>query len=189
MRTIVTVASLFFALAANAQESPAETQSIRCGALAHILTVIATPPAFNETMGHSAMFYSDVFGALKEVRTGAAGTNGETFARRDTIEAELRRTWPVKPEAVIREMALCNTWRAEYAPRLAAVNGGTGTGNDVVEALGLPPTAPRPGEADMWRPIVTTGFAAWVESGSKTGGETRALIKKQLEDSIKLKQR
>jgi hypothetical protein len=92
MRPTATVASLFLALTANAQESPAETQSIRCGALTHILTVIATPPAFNENMGHSAMFYSEVFAALKEVRTGAAGTNGETFARRDSIEAELRRT-------------------------------------------------------------------------------------------------
>jgi hypothetical protein len=95
----------------------------------------------------------------------------------------------VKPEAVIREMALCNTWRAEYAPRRAAVNGGFRTGNQLEDTLGLPPTAPRPGEADKWRPIVTTGFAAWAESGSKTGGETSAVIKKQLEDAIKLKQR
>lgn len=93
----------------------------------------------------------------------------------------------MKPEVVIREMALCNTWRAEYAPRLAAVNGDTRTGNQMAEALGLPPTEPRPGEADKWRPIVTTGFAAWVESGSKTGGEARAAIKKQLEDAIKMK--
>lgn len=89
MESIVTAAFLLFALTANAQESPAETQSIRCGALAHILTVIATPPAFNEAMGHSAMFYSVVFAALRDARTGAAGTNGEISGRRDTIEAEL----------------------------------------------------------------------------------------------------
>lgn len=184
MKRPIILASLFLFSSAFAQESPSETQAIRCGALSHILTIIATPPAFNEAMGQSAGFYSGVFGAFIEARTGSGGTNGEISSRRDTVEAELRRTWQAKPDIVVREMAICNTWRAEFAPRIAALNGEIRSSAQVIQVVGVPPIEPRVGEIDKWRPIVTTAFAAWADSGSMTGGEAKSAIKKNLIGSM-----
>ena len=184
MKTQIFVAALLFSLNAQAQESPAESQAIRCGALTHIHTIISSPPAFNEAMAQATEFYGGVFAAFRETRTGSSATNGEVSGRRDTVEAELRKTWQTKPELVVREMALCNSWRAEFAPRIAAFNSEIRNGKQAIEIVGTPPSAPSPGEIDKWRPIVSTAFTAWAESGSKTGGEARSELKKNLLESL-----
>jgi hypothetical protein len=173
-------ASVLLATSTHAQESSSETQSIRCGALSHVLTIISTPPELNNALTQSAMFYSSVYAAFREARTGAAATNGEVSGRRDTVEVELRRTWRSRPEAVVQELALCNSWRAEYAPRLAVLNEKTSMGKQLTEAVGTPPVKPRYGEADKWRQIADVGFNAWLAAGAKTGGESKEEIIRQL---------
>ena len=176
---------LIFATGLHAQESAGETQSIRCGALTHVLTSITTPSAFNEAMAQSTEFYSGVFASFREARTGAAATNGEISDRRDTVQAELRKTWRSKPEGVVQELALCNSWRAEYAPRIAALNGEIRSSRQLSQIVGSPPTRARDGETEKWAPIASTGFTAWAESGSQTGGEAKAEARRKIIESLK----
>ena len=138
-----------------AQEAPGETQAIRCSALAYIHTNLTSPPAFNVAMGKSAEFYGGVFAAFQEERTGAGATNGEVSLRRDGVEAELRRSWRSRPAIIVSEMALCNTWRAEFAPRIGAANGAIRSGKQIVEIVGAPPSEPAEGEVEKWRPLVS----------------------------------
>lgn len=185
MKLRIFLVSILIATTAHAQESTSETQSIRCSALTHVLTNIDTPPEFNEAMAQTTRFYSGVFASFREARTGQAPTNGEVSGRRDTVEAELRTTWRSKPEVIVQELALCNSWRAEYAPRLAAVNGEISSAKQLLEVVGSPPTKPRTGEADKWRRIASIGFTAWAAAGSQTGGETKAELKRQIIESMK----
>jgi hypothetical protein len=120
MKTYLLASTLLIASSVQAQESRAETQAIRCAAVSYLHTNITTPPAFNEAMGNSVQFYQQVFAAFRQVRTGAAPTNGEVSQRRDLVIAEFKGTYPVNPDAVVREAALCNTWRAEYGPKIDA---------------------------------------------------------------------
>ena len=188
MKNYLLVASLCLIPIAYAQESTGETQSIRCSALAHIHTVITTPPEFNEGMTNSGIFNSAVFAAFRESRTGSSSTNGDVNKRRDTIEAELRNTWKSKPEVVISEMALCNSWRANYAGKIQSFMGENRskapTPQSIIDLVGSPPTFPAAGQVDKWRPIVSMAFRAWAETGSQTAGEARDEIRKKLQDIL-----
>jgi hypothetical protein len=177
--------SVLLASAAHAQESLGETQSIRCSALSYIHTVIATPPPFNEAMTSMALVFSQAYAAFRTVRTGATMTNGEVSARRSTVEAEFRRTWKAKPEILVREMALCNTWRAQYALRFAAAKFDSTSPEALIGVIGIPPSNPAVGEEEKWRPVVNMAFEAWEEAGLKTGQEARAEFKEQLMKSPK----
>lgn len=181
----VLLASILVTTCAHAQESSSETQSIRCSALTRILTIIDSPPEFNDAMAGSTQFYSGVFASFRKARTRAAITNGEISGRRDTVEIELRKTWQSRPEAVVQELALCNSWRAEFAPRLAALSGEIGSDKQLIEIVGSPPAKPKDGEVDKWRQIAKVGFTAWAASGSQTGGEAKADLRRQLIESMK----
>ena len=185
MKIQILVILTFLASDVYAQESSSETQSIRCSALMHVLTNITTPPNFNGAMAQANEFYSGVFATFREARTGSRATNGEVSNRRDTIEAELREAWQAKPAAVVQELALCNTWRAEYAPRLAAQGGEIRSGKQLMEIVGSPPAKPRDGEADKWVPIANIAFTAWSAAGSKAGGETKAELRRQLAEPLR----
>ena len=82
-------------------------------------------------------------------------------------------------------MALCNTWRAEFALRIGAANGAIRSGKQIVEIVGTPPSEPAEGEVEKWRPLVSGAFNAWSAAGSKTGGESRDEIKRKLAESLK----
>lgn len=185
MKIQILAASLLFASSVHAQESLGETQSIRCSALANVMTNISSPPAFNEAMAQTTEFYSGVFAAFRETRTGASATHGEVSGRRDTVLVELRKTWQTNPEGVVQELALCNSWRAEFGPRISTLAGEVRDGKRLIEIVGAPPNMAKPGEADKWRPIAQTAFIAWAAAGSKTGGEARTEIKKKLIESMK----
>lgn len=172
---------------AHAQESISETQSIRCSALAHIHTVIITPPAFNDAMTNMSIFNSEVYAAFQTTRTGSFLTNGQVYKRRDFVEAELRETWKSKPEAVVNEMALCNSWRAAYAGKVQAYMAQTSKQSDpqaVIRLVGSPPGFPAAGQVEKLRPIVSMAFQAWAQSGSKTGGELNDEIRQQLKQKL-----
>ena len=178
MKPFLLASALLFTSYAHAQESRSETQAIRCAAVSHIHTSIATPAAFNEGMSGITELYGSVFAAFREVRTGKPPTNGELSDRRDLISAEFKSTYAVNPELVVREAALCNTWRAEIAPRIEAQD--PQTLSQFVKVAGVPPLAPEAGQVEKWRPLVAAAFAAW----ANTGYATRASIRKQLQDSI-----
>lgn len=184
MKIYLLAAALCLISVAYAQESTGETQSIRCSALAHIHTAITTPPEFSQAMANSATFYSGVFVAFREDRTGATSNNGEIGQRRDTVEVELRNTWQSKPDVVVGEMALCNTWRANYAEKLPAylaeTRSGDASAQSLVRLVGVPPTLPASGQVEKWRPIVAMAFSAWAKTGLNTGGEAREALKKKL---------
>lgn len=78
----------------------------------------ATNPAFGEAMTQSSIFYSGLFGASRKNRTGVMATNGDVNFRRELILKELKSTWELNPEMVVREAALCNTWRSQFGPSL-----------------------------------------------------------------------
>lgn len=180
---------LLLCSASYAQESAGETQSLRCSALARIHTVITTPAAFNESITNMAIFYADAYAAFRESRTNASSTNGEIRQRGDTIESELRKTWKSKPEIVVSEMALCNSWRAAFAEKIPAymarANTEKATVQGIVQLMGIPPTSPAFGQVEKWRPIVAMAFNAWAETGSQTSGEVRDSVKKQLQEALK----
>lgn len=190
MKTAISLPVIFLLCSASyAQESAGETQSLRCSALAHIHTVIATPAAFNESVTNMGIFYSDAYAAFRESRTNASSTNGEIGQRRDTIESELRKTWKSKPEIVVSEMALCNSWRTTFAEKIPAYIAGTNsdkaTAQGIVQLVGTPPTSPASGQVEKWRPIVAIAFNAWAETGSQTGGEVRDSVKRKLQEALK----
>jgi hypothetical protein len=183
MKIHLLAATLLGSSCTYAQESRSETQAIRCAAVSYLHTNIATPLAFNEAMGNSAQFYGHVFVAFRQVRTGAVPSNGEVYDRRDLTVAEFKKTYEVNPELVVREAALCNTWRAEYAPRIEADQNPQGW-SELVKVAGIPPEAPSPKEVEKWRPFVQSAFVAW----AKAGYPTRASLIKQIEESIGKKQ-
>jgi hypothetical protein len=189
---ILLPALLLLSSTSFAQESPGETQSIRCAALAHIHTVISTPPEFNESMANMTMLFTNTYTSFREIRTGSTTTNGVIGRRQDTVEAELRDTWKSKPVVVVEEMALCNTWRANFAERIPAYMASLGSkepsAKGLVQLVGKPPIAPRPGEVEKWQPATKMAFDAWAETGSQTGGEARDALRKQLQDAIKKQQ-
>lgn len=179
MKIYLLAATLLSSSYAYGQESRSETQAIRCAAVSYLHTNIATPAAFNEAMGNSAQFYGHVFVAFRQGRTGVVPSNGEVYERRDLTLAEFKKTYEVNPELVVREAALCNTWRAEYAPRIDANQNPQGW-NEIVKIAGEPPPKPDPEQVEKWRPFVTAAFVAW----AKTGYPTRASIRNQVKESL-----
>lgn len=171
---------LFLGACAHAQELRGETQSVRCGALAFIHTSLsASNPAFGEAMTSSSIFYGSVFSASRAVRLGVGATNGEVGARRELALAEFKKSWALNPDSVVREMALCNTWRAAFAPRVVALKDSISAA-ELVRAVGDPPEVPTAVEVDKWRSIVPHAFAAWAGYDHATPSSTRKKVAESL---------
>jgi hypothetical protein len=175
-------AALISSLSAYGQESRGETQASRCGALAFIHTSMTTSnPAFGEAMTEFGQFYGAVFAAHRKVRTGSAVVNKDVSDRRELALQEFKKTWTSNPDAVIREAALCNAWRADFAPRLVARKEAAGTDAELVRLVGEPPARPTAAEVERWRPIVPQAFAAWEELDYATP----ASVRQNLVESLK----
>jgi hypothetical protein len=181
MKQYLFAVAILSGLAVNAQELRSETQAIRCGAISFIhSSMSAANPAFGEAMTQSSIFYNGIFGASRKNRTGVMTNNGDANARRELVLAELRSTWESNPEAVVREAALCNTWRAQYGPKLAARNN-DGNEADLLRIVGEPPATPSREEIEKWRPIVPLAFTAW----AALDYSTPASVRRKLVESMK----
>lgn len=171
------IGALLLASAVQAQESKIETQAIRCGALAYIHTSLsAANHAFGDAMTSSAQFYGGVFTAARENRAAITTKTGEVLERRDLVITELQKTWLSSAESVVREMALCNTWRASFATKVVTLKDSS-TPAEVVQAVGVPPDRASTEEENKWRPIVTQAFTSWTSSVHPTRTEIKKSLK------------
>jgi hypothetical protein len=181
MKQYLFAVAILSGLAVNAQELRSETQAIRCGAISFIHTSMsASNPAFGEAMTQSGIFYGGFFGVSRKNRTGLTTTNGEVNARRELVLEELKKTWVSNPEVVVRETALCNTWRGQFGPQLAALKD-DGNDAELVRIVGEPPVRPSKEEIERWRPIVPVAFAAW----AALDYGTPASVRRKLVESMK----
>ena len=178
---LLAAAMLCGSFAANAQELRSETQAVRCAAISFIHTSLsASNPAFGEAMTQSGIFYGGLFGASRKIRTGLTTTNGEVNARRELVLEELKKTWVSNPEVVVRETALCNTWRGQFGPQLTAWKD-DGNETELVRIVGEPPVSPSKEEIEKWRPIVPLAFTAW----ATLDYSTPASVRRKLVESMK----
>ena len=153
---------------AAAQETPVETQSIRCGALTYIHAGLGKKsPAFGMAMLTSTRFYSSLFSASRFTRTGLDTTDRLILARRDIVLAELKNSWQSNPESVVQEVALCNTWRATYAPRIVKLTESSSP-EELVQTVGYPPEHGSKEQVAKWRPLVIQAFEQWLNIGATT---------------------
>jgi hypothetical protein len=180
IKNYILAAALMSVPFAHAQESRAETQSIRCGALVFILTSLsASAPELGKAMSDTGMGYGMIFKATRSIRTGWVPTFAEFHARKEPVYVELKKSWELNSEVVVREAALCNTWFVGFAQRLSSFKGAE-TDAAMVEMAGEPPVRPSESEVDKWRLTVTSGFVAWGELGYMTP----ALARQKIKDSL-----
>lgn len=164
----------------HAQESRGETQAIRCAALSFIHTSLSkSDPEFGTLMTSSTIVYGTVFAARQAARTGSMATNGEVNSRRELVLEEFKKSWKTNPELVVREAALCNAWRAEFAPRLGVLNARSSE-TELMRLVGEPPTGAAGDEVNDWRVLVPLAFAAWAELDYATP----ATVRKKMEQSL-----
>ena len=180
MKTHLFAAALLASSYTQAQESRSETQAIRCAALSFVHTsMTASNPGFGEAMTQLAQLYGAVFGSSQRVRTGSSLTVGDINARREVVLTELKKSWSSNPEVVVREAALCNAWRADFAPRLAASSDGQSEA-EFLRIVGQPPEKPSAEEVERWRRVVPVAFAAWAELDFATPSSTRKKVEESL---------
>ena len=149
--------------AAHAQESPIETQSMRCSALTLIHSSLTVPsPEFGQVMGELAGFFAQIHAVQKGIRTKTRVAPNELRAKRDAIVAELSKGWPGNKAAMIREAGICNTWRAEFFAKLPEKSGDKELQAAFVN-ISAPPATISKAEADKWTTLTPQAFAGWSE--------------------------
>jgi CelD/BcsL family acetyltransferase involved in cellulose biosynthesis len=112
-------------------------------------------------MGATTQFYSSLYSASRFVRLGNDVTAEEIQDRQEQLAAEFRRSWKSNPESVVQEVALCNTWRAQFASRIVTLNEAS-TPGDLVRVVGTPPKRASIEQVTKWRPLVSQAFETWL---------------------------
>lgn len=185
MKIYLLAATFLASSCAYAQESRTETQAIRCAALSLIHTSLTdSNPAFGDAMTRLAMLYGAVYASTQAARTGATLTMGKIEARREVAVEEFKMSWRSSPDVVVREAALCNAWRSEFGPRLAASDKRDDE-PEFLRLVGQPPARPSGEEVERWRPLVPLAFSAWAELGYATPSSMRAKVRESLIESLR----
>jgi hypothetical protein len=158
--------AIFWVSSASAQENRTETQALRCGTVTRIHTSLSqSSPAFGTAMGATTQFYSSLYSASRFVRLGVDVTNEEILDRQGQLAAQYSRSWRTNPEPIVQEVALCNTWRAQFASRIVKLDEAS-TPGDIVKAVGAPPKRASVEQVTKWRPLVNQAFEAWLKKAS-----------------------
>ena len=159
------IAALALCSSSHGQQSSVEAQAIRCAAMSFIHTSLsASDPEFAEAMANFALFYEGVYAAAHMLRTGSRSSPAELADWRERLTTELARSWATNPKTVVREAALCDAWRAEFGPRMAAAEQAASDAA-LVRLVGQPPQGPSPADTARWRAVVNQAFSAWLEFG------------------------
>jgi hypothetical protein len=157
--------SLAFIAAVNshAQSNNAliETQSLRCSALNQIHSTLTDPsPQLGEVMGELAGLFAQIHATQKSRSTKTKINTAELRTKRDELITEMSKGWPVNKPAMIREAALCDTWRAEFFSKLPE----RPSEKDLLTAMNnisSPPTTIQKTEIDRWTKLTPQAFEAW----------------------------
>ncbi len=157
--------SLAFIAAVNshAQSNNAliETQSLRCSALNQIHSTLTDPsPQLGEVMGELAGLFAQIHATQKSRSTKTKINTAELRTKRDELITEMNKGWPVNKPAMIREAALCDTWRAEFFSKLPE----RPSEKDLLTAMNnisSPPTTIQKTEIDRWTKLTPQAFEAW----------------------------
>jgi hypothetical protein len=171
---------------AVAPASTVETQAIRCASLAFVHTSLMIP-GFNESMMNLSQLYSAIYSAQRGQRTSTRVTNGEVSKRREDTLNQLRKTWSGDSDAVIREFALCNEWRAAIGANLPGGDADIPVNVDaayVTKIVPMPPLSPTPTEMEKWRRITPQAFDAWATAGYATKHSVTDRVKQLREDGL-----
>ena len=165
MTIFVCFTSLAFIAAVNshAQSNNAliETQSLRCSALNQIHSTLTDPsPQLGEVMGELAGLFAQIHATQKSRSTKTKINTAELRTKRDELITEMSKGWPANKPAMIREAALCDTWRAEFFSKLPE----RPSEKDLLTAMNnisSPPTTIQKTEIDRWTKLTPQAFEAW----------------------------
>ena len=163
--TIVWFTSLLVGVVTTAQaevnSTSTETQSLRCSALNQIHSTLTDPsPQLGEIMGELAGLFAQIHATQKGRSTKTKINTAELRTKRDELIAEMSKGWPANKSAMIREAALCDTWRAEFFSKLPE----RPSEKDLQAAMSNispPPTTIQKTEIDRWTKLTPQAFEAW----------------------------
>ena len=146
---------------AQASNTSIETQSLRCSALNQIHSTLTDPsPQLGEIMGELAGLFAQIHATQKGRSTKTKINTAELRSKRDELITEMSKGWPANKPAMIREAALCDTWRAEFFSKLPE----RPSEKDLLSAMNnisSPPTAIQKTEIDRWTKLTPQAFEAW----------------------------
>ena len=138
-----------------------ETQSFRCSALNQIQSTLTDPsPQLGEVMGELAGLFAQIHATQKSRSTKTKINTAELRTKRDELITEMSKGWPANKPTMIREAALCDTWRAEFFSKLPE----RPSEKDLLTAINnisSPPTAIQKTEIDRWTKLTPQAFEAW----------------------------
>ncbi len=145
---------------AQAQESAAESAALRCSAVSLLHSSLTVPsPQIGEMMVQIAGMFAEIYSTQSGVRTKTKLSNAELKARRDAVLVELRKGWPGNKDRLVRDAAVCNTWRNEFIAKLPEKP----TEKQFITALtqATPPASPPSKvEIDKWTRLTTEAMSA-----------------------------
>jgi hypothetical protein len=146
---------------AQSNNASIETQSLRCSALNQIHSTLTDPsPQLGEVMGELAGLFAQIHATQKSRSTKTKINTAELRSKRDELITEMSKGWPANKPAMIREAALCDTWRAEFFSKLPE----RPSEKDLLTAMNnisSPPTAIQKTEIDRWTKLTPQAFEAW----------------------------
>ena len=162
---LICFSSLAFGVMTTAQaqsnNASIETQSLRCSALNQIHSTLTDPsPQLGEIMGELAGLFAQIHATQKGRSTKTKINTAELRTKRDELITEMSKGWPANKPAMIREAALCDTWRAEFFSKLPE----RPSEKDLLSAMNnisSPPTAIQKTEIDRWTKLTPQAFEAW----------------------------
>lgn len=138
-----------------------ETQSLRCSALNQIHSTLTEPsPQLGEIMGELAGLFAQIHAVQKGRHTKTKINTLELRTRRDELITEMSKGWPTNKTAMIREAAVCDTWRAEFFSKLPEKP----SEKDLQTAMtniSAPPANAQKTEIDRWTKLTPQAFEAW----------------------------
>ncbi len=146
--------------AAHAQETAAENAALRCSAVSLLHSSLTVPsPQVGEVMVQIAGLFAEIYSTQVGQRTKTKPAIAELKARRDAVLGELRKGWPGNKDKLIRDAALCNTWRSEFFAKLPEKP--TEKQFSAALAQATPPAAaPSKTEIDKWTRLTTEAMGA-----------------------------
>lgn len=166
LKTFIFLTSLVFGAVTTVQAQTSnvsiETQSLRCSALNQIHSTLTDPsPQLGEIMGELAGLFAQIHATQKGRSTKTKINTAELRSKRDELITEMSKGWPANKPAMIREAAVCDTWRAEFFSKLSE----RPSEKDLLTAMNnisSPPTTIQKTEIDRWTKLTPQAFEAWL---------------------------
>lgn len=146
--------------AAQAQDNAVETAALRCSAVSLLHSSLTVPsPQVGEMMVQIAGMFAEIYSTQVALRTKTKPSPADLRARRDAVLSELRKGWPGNKDKLVRDAAVCNTWRNEFFARLPE-KPSEKQFNAALAQTTPPASPPSRIEIDKWTRLTTEAMGA-----------------------------